>query len=302
MEPRKLNNLKTRSLVIQSTRDFFLGQGFLEVETPIRCPSIIPEAHIDPVLSEHHYLQASPELCMKRLLSQNLEKIFQICKCFRKEDQGPFHLPELTLLEWYATNATYLDLMDHCQKLFCHIAQGLGLGTSLVYQNQTIDLAPPFDRITVEHAFDAYGSKPAFKALEDGSFDEIMGFEVEPCLGKERPCILYDYPAPLASLAKLKPGNETLAQRFELYVAGIELANGFTELTDPILQKRRFVMENQIRSDRGHPPLPLPEKFLGDLKNMPDAAGIALGVDRMVMLFCNAVCIDEVVAFPPASL
>lgn len=128
-----------------------------------------------------------------------------------------------------------------------------------------------------------------------------MGFEVEPCLGKERPCILYDYPAPLASLAKLKPDNETLAQRFELYVTGIELANGFTELTDPILQRCRFVMENQIRSDRGHP-LPLPEKFLGDLKEMPDAAGIALGVDRMVMLFCNAVCIDEVVAFPPASL
>lgn len=143
MEPRKLNNLKTRSLVIHFTRDFFLGQGFLEVETPIRCPSIIPEAHIDPVLSEHHYLQASPELCMKRLLSQNLEKNFPNLQMFQKNEQGPFHLPELTLLEWYATNATYLDLMDHCQGLFCHIAQGLGHGKSLVYQNQVIDLAPP---------------------------------------------------------------------------------------------------------------------------------------------------------------
>ena len=106
----------------------------------------------------------------------------------------------------------------------------------------------------------------------------------------------------MASLAKLKPENQKLAQRFELYVAGIELANGFTELTDPILQRKRFIMENQIRSDRGQSPLPLPEKFLADLKNMPDAAGIALGVDRMVMLFCNAARIDEVVAFPPEAL
>ena len=302
MEPQHLRNLKTRSLVIHSIRDFFLGQDFLEVETPIRCPSIIPEAHIDPLLSEHHYLQASPELCMKRLLSCNLQKIFQICKCFRKNEHGPFHLPELTLLEWYDTNATYLDLMDHCQGLVQHIAENLGMGTELVYQNQSIDLRPPFDRITVEQAFDTYGSKPALKALEDGSFDELMGFEIEPCLGKERPCILYDYPAPMASLAKLKPDDEKLAQRFELYVAGIELANGFTELTDPILQRQRFVLENQIRSDRGHLPLPLPEKFLADLKTMPEAAGIALGVDRMVMLLCNATAIDEVVAFPPEAL
>ena len=129
-----------------------------------------------------------------------------------------------------------------------------------------------------------------------------MGFEVEPCLGNKRPCILYDYPAPLASLAKLKPGDNNLAQRFELYVAGIELANEFTELTDPIFQRQRFVLENQIRSDRGQPPLPLPEKFLADLKQMPDSAGIALGVDRLVMLFCNAACIDEVVAFVPQAL
>lgn len=302
MEPRQLNNLKIRSLVIQCIRDFFMGNGFLEVETPIRCPSIIPEAHIDPLLSEQLYLQASPELCMKRLLSKNLQKIFQICKCFRKNEQGPFHLPEHTLLEWYDTDATYLDLMDHCQGLVQHIAGGLGLGTAIVYQNQPIDLKPPFDRITVKQAFDTYGSKPALKALEDGSFDELMGFEIEPCLGKERPCILYDYPATLASLAKLKPGDKNLAQRFELYVAGIELANGFTELTDPILQRHRFVLENQIRSDRGQSPLPLPEKFLADLENMPDAAGIALGVDRMVMLFCNAVSINEVVAFPPDTL
>ena len=129
-----------------------------------------------------------------------------------------------------------------------------------------------------------------------------MSFEVEPCLGNKRPCILYDYPAPLASLARLKPENKDLAQRFELYVAGIELANGFTELTDPILQRQRFLTENNLRTARGETALPLPEKFLSDLETMPEAAGIALGVDRLVMLFCNTSTIDEVVAFTPESL
>lgn len=279
-----------------------MGQDFLEVETPIRCPSLIPEANIDPMLSESHYLQASPELCMKRLLSQGHEKIFQICKCFRKNERGPRHLPELTLLEWYTKDTTYLNLMDQCQGLFRHIADGLRMGDHIAYQNETIDLGGPFDRITVEKAFTIYGSKSAIQALEDGSFDEIMSFEVEPCLGKERPCILYDYPAPLASLAKLKPKNKGLAQRFELYVAGIELANGFTELTDPVLQRQRFLKENNLRVTRGETALPMPEKFLSDLNTMPEAAGIALGVDRLVMLFCNASTIDEVVAFTPESL
>jgi len=302
MHTRHFSNLRTRSLVIHFIRDFFMGNNFLEVETPIRCPSIIPEAHIDPLLSESQYLQASPELFMKRLLSQNFEKIFQLCKCFRKNEQSPCHLPELTLLEWYATGATYLDLMDQCQSLLRQIAEGLGMGTTLAYQDYTIDLSLPFDRLTVEQAFNSFGSKSVSRALEDGNFDEIMGFEVEPCLGTKQPCILYDYPAQLASLARLKPGNKKLAQRFELYVAGIELANGFTELNDPVIQRQRFLLENQIRTDRGHSPLPLPEKFLADLKAMPDAAGIALGVDRLVMLFCDAATIDEVVAFPPESL
>jgi len=279
-----------------------MGHNFLEVETPIRCPSIIPEAHIDPVMSETRYLQASPELCMKRLLSCNLQKIFQVCKCFRKNEQGPCHLPELTLLEWYEADATYLALMEQCQGLFQHIATGLGMGSHLLYQGHDIDLAGPFDRLTVDEAFHTHGSKSVYHALEDGSFDEIMSFEIEPCLGLKRPCILYDYPAQLASLARLKPENKNLAQRFELYAAGMELANGFTELNDPMLQRERFMKENQIRTSRGLSPLPLPEKFLFDLTAMPDAAGIALGIDRLVMLFCNASTIAEVVAFPPQEL
>ncbi|MCK5836448.1 MAG: EF-P lysine aminoacylase GenX [Desulfobacula sp.] len=300
--PGHLKNLETRSLVIHFIRDFFISNGYLEVETPIRCPSIIPEAHIDPVMSENLYLQASPELCMKRLLALNLKKIFQICKCFRKNERSPRHLPELTLLEWYAKDETYLDLMDQCQRLFQHIASGLGLGSSLIYQGVSIDFKIPFTRLTVAEAFDRYSSKSSVQALEDGSFDEIMGFEIEPVLGLTQPCILYDYPAPLAALAKLKPGNKSLAQRFELYVAGIELANGFTELTDPVQQRQRFIEENKTRTNRSQADLPLPEKFLTDLETMPGAAGIALGIDRLVMLFCNASLIDQVVAFPPESL
>jgi lysyl-tRNA synthetase class 2 len=298
----QFKNLKTRSLIIQFIRDFFNSNDYLEVETPICCPSIIPEAHIDPIISGTQYLQASPELCMKRLLALDFKKIFQICKCFRKDERGPLHLPELTLLEWYARDETYLDLMNQCQLLFQHIASGLDLESSLTYQDMSIDLEMPFERMTVQEAFERYSSKSSVQALEDGSFHEIMGFEIEPLLGTKQPCILYDYPAPLAALARLKPENKKLAQRFELYVAGIELANGFTELTDPVQQRQRFLEENKIRTFRGQAGLPMPEKFLVDLKAMPDAAGIALGIDRLVMLFCNAPFIDQVIAFPPESL
>lgn len=297
-----ITNLKKRSLVVQHTRDFFINKGYLEVDTPLRSPAIIPEAHIDPMMSEGHYLQASPELYMKRLLSQGLDKVFQICKCFRKNERGSRHLPELTMLEWYGITHTYEDLMDQCEGLLAYIAGQLGKNGSLDYQGHTIDLQNGFHRLTIAQAFDQFGSMTADKAMESGQFDEIISFEIEPHLGINRPCFLYDYPAPLASLAKLHPDNQQVAQRFELYIAGIELANGFTELTDSKIQKQRFMEENRLRSTRGLSALPMPETFLSDLKTMPEAAGIALGMDRLAMLFCDAPCIDEVVAFTPESL
>ncbi|MCG8689364.1 MAG: EF-P lysine aminoacylase GenX [Desulfobacterales bacterium] len=298
----KLNNLQKRSLVIQNTRDFFLSQGYLEVETPIRCPSVIPEAHIDPVMSQEQYLQASPELCMKRLLAMGAVKIFQICKCFRQGERGERHLPELTMLEWYTAHQTYENLMEQCQGLLRHIASNMGHPGKASYQGQTIDLNSPFERLTVAQAFDKFSQIPVEKALETQRFDEILSFDIEPNLGIDRPCFLYDYPASLASLAKAHPRNPELAQRFELYVAGIELANGFTELTDPVIQQERFEQENRIRNKDSRDTLPLPKKFLEDLVIMPDAAGIALGVDRLVMLFCDALTIDQVVAFTPETL
>jgi len=288
--------------VIQAIRDFFTGNHYLEVETPIRCPCIIPEAHIDPVASEKFYLQASPELCMKRLLSKDFQKIFQICKCFRKNERGSHHLPELTMLEWYAKDATYLDLMDHCQGLINFIAKRLNLGHQIIYQNHPINLHPPWKKITVQQAFDRYATKSLNDALKDNDFDEILSDQIEPRLGNTGPVFLCDYPASLASLAKLIPENPHYAQRFEFYLAGIELANGFTELTDPVEQKLRFEIENQLRSSQGKSPLPLPGKFLKDLETMPDTAGIALGIDRLVMIFCDTSSIDDVVAFTPEML
>nr|WP_300459948.1 EF-P lysine aminoacylase EpmA [Desulfobacula sp.] len=301
-QKRHYRHLKIRSLVIQGIRDFFTNSHYLEVETPIRCPSIIPEAQIDPVTSEGHYLQASPELCMKRLLSKGFDNIFQICKCFRKNERGLHHLPELTLLEWYAKDTTYLDLMTQCQGLIQFIAARLALENQITYQNKHIRLNRPWERLTVEQAFGRYADKPLHTALAENRFDDIISFQIEPRLGNITPCFLYDYPASLASLARLLPDNRAYAQRFELYIAGIELANGFTELTDPAEQQHRFKQENLIRMSHNKSPLPLPDKFLKDLHTMPDAAGIALGVDRLVMIFCDAPCIDDVIAFTPETL
>ncbi|MCK5350677.1 MAG: EF-P lysine aminoacylase GenX [Desulfobacula sp.] len=302
MDTKSYRHLEIRSLVIQAIRDFFTNNLYLEIDTPIRCPCIIPEAQINPVTSENFYLQASPELCMKRMLSKGFDNIFQICKCFRKNERGPQHLPELTLLEWYAKGDTYLDLMDQCQGLIKFIAARLNLENQIRYQDKTISLNHPWQKLTVQQAFDRYAEKSLNDALNDNSFDEILSFQIEPHLGNTTPAFLYDYPASLASLAKLIPDNPQYAQRFEFYLAGIELANGFTELTDPVEQKLRFEKENRIRSSHNKAPIPMPDKFLKDLEKMPDAAGIALGIDRLVMIFCDTASIDDVVAFTPETL
>lgn len=297
-----IRNLTIRSKVIQAIRDYFVSQKFMEIETPIRCPFIIPEAQIDPFDSEGYYLQASPELCMKRMVSKSgCNRIFQICKSFRKEERGAFHLPEFTLLEWYCTNSTYLDLMIQCQELINHIALKLTGENRLNYQGSQIKLVAPWKQLTVKNAFLQYTDTSAEAAIHAGKFDEYLSFDIEPNLGLDFPLFLTDYPAPLASLAKLKSDDPTIAQRFELYIAGIELANGFTELTDPIEQENRFLLENQIRTENGKPTLPMPKKFLKDLEEMAPTAGIALGVDRLVMLFCDTQTIDDVVTFTPES-
>jgi lysyl-tRNA synthetase class 2 len=295
-------NLIRRAEILQLIRGFFRAHGFLEVETPIRIPVPLPEAHIDLIGSEGWVLQPSPEICMKPLVAAGCERIFQICKCFRKGERGRRHLPEMTMLEWYAAAETYHDLMTRTEQLILCIAQGLGVTNPLAYQGSRIDLTPPWPRLTVAEAFRRHASLPVNAALAQGRFDELMGLEIEPRLGAGRPVFLHDYPAACGSLARLKPGDPAVAERFELYIGGLELCNGFSELTDPVEQRRRFESELEVRRRRGQPVHGLPHKFLEALCAMPPCAGNALGIDRLVMLFADAASIDEVVAFTPERL
>lgn len=296
------DRLAGRARIVQAMRSYFYDQDFLEVETPIRIPAPAPEAHIDSFESDGWFLQSSPELAMKRLLARGHNRIFQICKCFRRDERGPRHLTELTMLEWYTKGYTYLELMDQCTALVRHIAVQTGCKDRLSYNGQTIDLASPWEVITVDTAFRRYTATTLERAMSKGNFDEIMAFEIEPELGRSVPTFIMDYPASMAALARLKPDDPEFAERFELYIGGMELANGFSELNDPVEQRRRFKAEAAIRARARKPATPMPEPFLKDLKSMPAAAGIALGVDRLVMLFTHADTIDKVVAFTPETL
>ena len=295
-------NLELRARIIQTIRGFFIDQKYLEVETPIRIPAPAPEAHIDAVITDNWFLQTSPELCMKQLLAAGFSRIFQICKCFRHKERGTKHLPELTMLEWYRTGCNYKDLMDECENLIRSVARLINGNDKIRYRGRDIHLSTPWTRMSVAAAFHQYASMAMEKALVKNCFDEVMANEIEPNLGSPKPLFLYDYPAPCGALARLKTRNRSLAERFELYIAGIELCNGFSELTDPAEQKARFEKEQQLRKSFGHPVYPMPQKFLKALKGMPDAGGNALGIDRLTMLFCDAPEIDDVVAFTPEEL
>ena len=295
-------NLQLRAGVIQAVRSFFTERQYLEVDTPIRIPAPAPEAHIDAVASEDCYLQTSPELCMKQLLAAGYSRIFQICKCFRNKERGRKHLPELTMLEWYRAGGNYTDLMDDCQELIGFIAGQTTGNNILGYQGQSIRLDPPWTRMSVDEAFRRYAFMALEEALAKNCFEEVMVNEIEPNLGATRPLFLYDYPASLGALARLKPANRLVAERFELYIAGIELCNGFSELTDPVEQRQRFESEQNIRNALHKPLYPMPQSFLTSLKDMPAAGGNALGLDRLVMLFADTTEIDDVVAFTPEEL
>ena len=260
-------NLELRARIIQAVRRFFIQRQYLEVDTPIRIPAPAPEAHIDAVAAGDWFLQTSPELCMKQLLAAGFPKIFQICKCFRNKERGRHHLPELTMLEWYSAGGAYTDLMDDCQELIGWVAEQTTGGNTLSYKGQAIRLDPPWPRLSVHDAFRRYAS---------------VGIE--------------------EALARLKPGNPQVAERCELYIAGLELCNGFSELTEPLEQRKRFEAEQETRRLNHKPVYPMPLNFLTALNDMPEACGNARGIDRLVMLFADTGKIDDVVAFAPEEL
>lgn len=299
MEPnwalaKKRAALEKRARIVQTIRAFFIEREFLEIETPHRLPGNAPERHIDAVASGDWFLHTSPELCMKRLLAAGYPRLFQTCRCWREGERGKRHLPEYTMLEWYRADCDYRTLMTDCEELLRHLCPEGNLGE--------MDISPPWERLTVADAFTRYASISLEAALKSDRFDDIIALEIEPQLGLSQPTFLIEYPAAMAALARKKPGNERVAERFELYIEGMELANAFSELTDPVEQRQRFVTEETERRSNGKAPYPLPEKFLSELAMMPPAAGIALGIDRLVMLLTGATSIDAVIAFPPEEL
>jgi len=299
---RRKKALQQRARLLQGIRRFFIGKGYLEVETPHRIPTPAPESYIDAVPSDTWFLHASPEICMKRMMAAGYEKIFQICRCWRGKERGSQHLPEFTLLEWYRAGGDYRSLMEECEELIRSVAGAIGLGQKIIFRGHEIDLSEPWERISVNEAFQDYTQTTMTEALEQKLFDEIMVQDIEPRLGVEKPTFIYDYPAERAALARLKQEDQSVAERFELYAGGLELANGFSELVDSKEQRKRFYIENENRQSLGRRIYPMPDKFLAELDDMPPSAGIALGVDRLVMVFLDAKSIDEVVAFTPEEL
>lgn len=298
------HRLQQRSDLLQAVRSFFRGRGYIEVDTPIRLPVLLPETHIKPFSAEGWFLQTSPEQCMKRLLAQGCRQLFQICHCFRKEEVGRLHQSEFTLLEWYHVGWGYVELMAECEEFIRALARaGQGLAGAigddgLRRGERTISLAGPWERLTVQEAFRRHARLDAHDALRQDRFDELLVTEIEPHLGWDRPVFLYDYPAELASLARRRPDNPTVAERFELYIAGIELANGFSELIDPKEQRLRFAEAIRMSQASGNVYAAMPERFLADLGNLDETAGVALGLDRLLMLLLGCASVAEVVTLP----
>lgn len=295
-----------RAALMSSIRSFFVSQGFLEVDTPVRQPVLIPERYIEPLHSDGAYLQTSPEICMKRLLASGCSKIFQICPCFRKNEHGRRHLEEFTMLEWYHSGENYHRLMDDCEELLRFLAGQINDMQNPADMNYTafegFDLTSPWERITVENAFKKLSPQTLAQALKNDCFDEILVEYIEPHLGKEAPIFLIDYPLELGSLAKVKTESPHTVERFELYLGGIELANGFSELTDEQEQRLRFEEEIAEIDTIWGSVAEMPERFLQDIAKLEQAAGIALGVDRLCMMALGVSDIREVVSFSPEDL
>jgi elongation factor P--(R)-beta-lysine ligase len=300
-ESRRLTRIKTnlerRSLILQVTRSFFLDHNFLEVETPVRVPVVAPEQFIIPFPSEDWFLSTSPELFMKRLLAAGYTRLFQISHCFRKGELGTSHNPEFTMIEWYRAKSNFREMIIDTQKLVLKLAEKLGMVNTIFYQGINIDISIPWNEITVQDAFlNAAGWDPISSPDAD-RFDTDLVSKVIPYFNPERPVILKGYPSSMASLARLNPQDPRVAERAEVFIGGLEIANAYSELNDPAEQKLRFEEEISLILKSGRK-ANIPQRFLECLDLLPECGGIALGMDRLVMLFCNSGSIKDVIAFP----
>lgn len=327
----RLPYLEARGRIVNALRGFFTERGFLEVETPILQAAPGMEVHLrafatdladalDRVPPRRLYLHTSPEFAMKKLLAGGLPRIFQLARVFRNGDISPTHSPEFTMLEWYRAGATYADLMDDVEALLsaCGSAVGADLG-----KVGRLSVAEAFARYadgldilgTVPDPFAAAPPAAALKAQAarlgvhcgandswEDAFFHIFLAHIEPHLGQDGPVILYDWPASMAALSRRKRDDPRVCERFEVYVNGLELANAFGELTDPVEQRRRFTdaMAEKVRLYGADAAWPVEDDFLAALDHgLPDpCAGIALGVDRLVMVLTGAPTIDHVLWAP----
>lgn len=299
-----MKRLQERARLAREVRAFFDARGFFEVTTPVMVPSPGLDVHLDAfeVLDGDRgaprWLITSPEYQMKRLLSQGAERIYQLASCFRRGESGERHNPEFTMLEWYRANSDVVDVMGDTEQLVARATGGtVRLG------DRAIDTHPPFERLTVSDAFARFASWTADATVEAAAHDEDLYFrtlveQVEPALERlDHAVFLVDFPASQASLARIKSGDPRFAERFELYVAGVELCNGFGELVDPLEQRARLVHDQHLRRERGLPQYPIDERFVESLANVPPSAGNALGFDRLVGLACGTTEIRNVVSF-----
>lgn len=277
-----------------ATRSFFAENGYLEVETPVRVKTPATEDHIDAESSGGGWLRTSPELHMKRMMCAGFGKIFQIGPCFRQGERGELHLPEYTMLEWYWSGAVSSDLIPESCALLRSVAGVAGGGPF-----GGVDLTAEPEIFTVRELFQEFAGWDPVEAFDEDRFDLDLVEKVEPELARESvPVVVKDFPAERAALARLQPENCRVADRWEMYLGGVEIANAYTELTDAAAQRKRFELCRERRRSRGQEVYPLDEEFLSAMKSgMPPCAGIALGMDRLLMRLTGAHHISEVVAF-----
>ena len=303
------NNLAIRSATLHAIRSFFHDRGFLEVETPVRLATPALELHIDAIPAQsasrivagepaQMWLRTSPELHMKRLLAAGHERIFQLGPCFRRGERGDRHHPEFTMLEWYRAGADYMEILADTRELVVHVFQSLEKADLVSSKDWKFNVAAAWRVFTVSDAFQRWAGWDPAATFDADRFNLDLVEKVEPALPRNVPVILTDYPAAAAALSRRKAADPRLAERWELYIGGLELANAYSELTDAAEQEARFKECADERRKLGKDVYPIDEPFLAALRSgLPPCGGIAFGVDRLVMLLAGAKTLDEVMAF-----